>query len=88
MDRRPDRDRARVPRGRLPAREAGALGERPLGAWLVVAPLLLDYGAAAAANSVAVGAIVIALSLLRGKVPEDRFGGGWPSLWHDGDAAP
>jgi hypothetical protein len=56
------------------------LANVPLGAWLVVAPLLLDHPARAAMNSVLVGFAVVAFSLGRGRV-RTRFGGGWRSLW-------
>ncbi|HEV2147993.1 MAG TPA: SPW repeat protein [Longimicrobiaceae bacterium] len=50
------------------------------GVWLLLAPWLLGFPAAAAWNSVAVGVLVIGLSLVRGTV-ESRFGGGWRVLW-------
>jgi hypothetical protein len=52
----------------------------PLGLVLAVAPLLLDYGVGAMANSLVVGALLAALSLVRGS-RNQRFGGGWSSLW-------
>jgi hypothetical protein len=51
----------------------------PLGAWLVAAPLVLNHGAPAAATSVACGAVVAALSLVRGAV-RHHFGGNWSVL--------
>ena len=53
----------------------------PLGAWLLVAPWILGYEQTAPIiNDMAVGAAVIAFSLVRGKVTQ-RFGGGWRSLF-------
>lgn len=53
---------------------------RPLGAWLLVAPWLLGYDTSATINSLVIGALVIAFTFLGGEV-EQRFGGGWSSLW-------
>lgn len=50
------------------------------GAWLIIAPLLLGYEGAAVINSIAVGVVVIGVSMIRGKV-EGHFGGGWTALW-------
>ncbi len=58
----------------------------PLGAWLVVAPLLLDHPSNAAVNSVVVGIAVVLLARARG-TPRTRFGGGWRSLRQKPDAA-
>jgi hypothetical protein len=52
----------------------------PIGAWLVLAPWVLGYGTAEAANSTAVGLLVAASACLRGKA-EESFGGGWRVLW-------
>ena len=52
----------------------------PLGAWLVIAPILLQSTVPAAINSVAVGAASIAFSAIRGRITH-RFGGGWSALW-------
>ena len=51
--------------------------------WLVVAPLVLGFGGAAAVDSVAVGLAVAVLSRWKGQVESD-FGGGWSSLWPPG----
>src|SRR4051812_44898861 len=56
----------------------------PVGAWLLIAPWVLHYdgggsyssGGAATANSLIVGTLLIALSLVRGTV-KGRYGGGW-----------
>ena len=56
-----------------------------LGAVLVLAPLFAPFDAAAAWNSVAVGALLAGLAFVRGTVDE-RFGGGWWALW-TGDVA-
>ncbi|HLT46676.1 MAG TPA: SPW repeat protein [Rubricoccaceae bacterium] len=53
----------------------------PLGLWLIAAPFVLGYGATAPlVNSLAVGAALAALSLVRGTV-DKRFGGGWRAVW-------
>lgn len=52
-----------------------------LGAWLLLAPWVLGYPTTATVNSLVVGAALIALSRVRGKV-EDRFGGGWSRVWN------
>lgn len=54
-----------------------------LGAWLLAAPWLFHYPAAATASSVTVGALLAGLSFVRSRV-EERFGGGWSSLWAQG----
>ena len=55
----------------------------PLGLWLVAAPWVLGYdGAWVIANSMAAGAIVAALGLVKGTITQ-RFGGGWRALWQD-----
>ena len=42
---------------------------------------MLDYGATApTVNSLAVGAVLAALSFVKGEV-EHRFDGGWAMLW-------
>jgi hypothetical protein len=52
----------------------------PLGAWLVAAPLLISHGWPAAVTSMASGAAVVLLSMVRGTA-HDRFGGGWSAMW-------
>jgi hypothetical protein len=54
-----------------------------LGGWLVLAPWVLGYDTAALLHSTAVGALMSGCALVRGKV-EQRFGGGWASLWKPG----
>ena len=52
----------------------------PLGAWLLLAPWILGYDdTTAIINDMAVGALVIVFSLVKGKV-EQRFGGGWSAI--------
>lgn len=51
----------------------------PVGAFLVIAPLLFDYPLAGAINAVLSGVALIALCAVRGRVSE-RFGGGWRAL--------
>lgn len=63
-----------------------------MGVWLIVSPFVLDYSQPAALiNNVAVGAMVIGFSLVKGRV-SNRFGGGWSGLWkpnslHETEAA-
>ena len=52
----------------------------PIGAWLVVAPLLLDFPTDAAVNSVACGVATLVLAPM-GRVDQSRYGGGWVTLW-------
>jgi hypothetical protein len=53
----------------------------PLGLWLLTAPWVLGYAATApTVNSMAVGALLAALSLVKGTV-DARFGGGWRAVW-------
>ena len=55
----------------------------PLGLWVLVAPWVLGAdGTWAVVNGMAAGALVMALSLVKGKV-EKTYGGGWSSLWSD-----
>lgn len=67
-------------------------GNTVFGAWLLVAPWLLGYATwTTRLNDVLVGAVVIAVSLVRGRV-DDTFAGGWSSLWscrelHDPEGA-
>lgn len=52
----------------------------PIGAWLVISPIFLDYGrGSAVAVAIIVGAAVIGLAFVKGKV-EKRYGGGWAAL--------
>ena len=52
-----------------------------LGAALILAPLLFGYGSTAASiNGAATGALVAALSTVRG-ARRTRVGGGWTVLW-------
>ena len=56
----------------------------PLGAWLIVSPILLRYDSSIGiATTVAVGLAVVAFSFVRGK-RKNRFGGGWKALWRRG----
>lgn len=54
----------------------------PLGLWLVTAPLVIDQPAVAGITSAAAGALVIGLSLVRGRL-KHPYGGSWRSLWRD-----
>lgn len=64
-----------------------------LGGWLLWAPWVLGYESTLAIlNDTVVGALVVALSLIKGTVHQ-RFGGGWRSLWqkhpaHEQEARP
>jgi hypothetical protein len=51
-----------------------------LGAWLVVAPFVLGSSGTARVDGILVGALVLALSLVRGG-SKSRFGGGWRAIW-------
>lgn len=57
----------------------------PLGAWLVIAPLILGYDSGAATISSVASGVVIAASTFVGGGLADEFGGGWktvfPSRW-------
>lgn len=53
----------------------------PLGAWLLLAPWILGYDVTVATvNDMAVGVLVIGLSLIKRDI-EGSYGGGWDSLW-------
>ena len=57
------------------------------GAWLLVAPWLLMYGPTVPrVNSTIAGVLLIGFALVHGPV-EQRFGGGWPAIWHPDTAA-
>lgn len=52
----------------------------PIGAWLILSPIFLDYeSGTAVAVAIAVGLAVTALAFIEGKV-EKRYGGGWSAL--------
>ncbi len=55
-----------------------------LGAWLVVAPLILNHGFATTLQSASLGLIVMLLALLPGRRRE-RLDGGWAILWKGSD---
>jgi hypothetical protein len=51
------------------------------GAWLLLAPWVLGYDATTAiVNDMVIGAAVIGLSLVKGKV-SGTYGGGWSVIW-------
>lgn len=53
----------------------------PLGAWLLLAPWVLGYdNSSSIINDMLVGALVLSLSFVKGKVTE-TFGGGWSAIW-------
>ena len=53
----------------------------PLGAWLLLAPWVLGYDSSGpVVNDMLVGALVLGLSFVKGRVTE-TFGGGWSTLW-------
>lgn len=51
-----------------------------IGLWLIAAPWILGYGTMPLVNSIAVGAAMAGLALIRGEI-KDTFGLGWSSLW-------
>jgi hypothetical protein len=51
-----------------------------LGFWLLAAPWVLGYATAATLNSSVVGLSIAVAATVRGRIQE-RFGGGWLSLW-------
>jgi len=51
-----------------------------LGLWLIVSPIILSHPPVAMAHSVVGGAVVVAMSLIRGRLNK-RYGGGWSQLW-------
>jgi hypothetical protein len=53
---------------------------RPVGAWLVAAPVVLGYPVMPSVHSMAAGLVMVALSCLGGRVTK-QFGGGWRALW-------
>lgn len=56
----------------------------PLGAWLLLAPWVLGYQETAPIlNDMLVGAAVVGLSLVKGKITEST-GGGWTTTWKSG----
>ncbi len=52
----------------------------PLGAWMVIAPLLFSYPAMGAVSAVVSGLLTIALPFKPRKI-EERFAGGWTVLF-------
>ena len=51
------------------------------GAWLVIAPFVLDYQSSVEIwTTILSGAIIAALSLVRGEI-KGKYGGGWRSLF-------
>lgn len=55
-----------------------------VGLWQLAAPFVLGgYSGGALANSLAVGALLIAFSLVRGKTGQS-YGGGWRAVWRAG----
>ena len=59
----------------------------PLGVWLAASPMVYDYPFAGAVNVVLLGIMIAILATLGGAV-QQRFAGGWSSLWRQagGDA--
>lgn len=56
----------------------------PLAFWLLIAPWILGYhNTIASANDMLVGALVLLLSLVKGRITSS-YGGGWSSLWKSG----
>lgn len=51
-----------------------------IGLLLLIAPWVLGYATVPTANSMVVGAAIVGLSRIRGRVAE-RFDGGWSRVW-------
>ena len=53
----------------------------PPAAWLLLAPWVLGYESTGAlVNDMLVGAVVLGLSFVKGKITE-TYGGGWSAIW-------
>ena len=53
----------------------------PPAAWLLLAPWVLGYESTnAIVNDMLVGAVVLGLSFVKGKITE-TYGGGWSAIW-------
>ena len=50
------------------------------GAWLILSPFIIGFGASAQAIDIAGGIAVILFSLHKGKI-KNKYGGGWRSLF-------
>lgn len=51
-------------------------------AWLILAPWVLGYeNTTAIVNDMAVGILVIAFAMVKGKIGA-TYGGGWQAIWH------
>lgn len=57
----------------------------PLGAWAIVAPLLLDYPQAGTVHSITSGVLLIGTALAIEPLPRQKFAGGWKALFEDRD---
>lgn len=55
----------------------------PVAAWMVIAPWILGFPTDATISSLVVAAIVTVLTLISGAT-NGNYGGGWSSLWSDG----
>lgn len=53
-----------------------------LGGWLIISVWMFDHPTAVLLSDVITGVLVMALACVRGGV-EQRYGGGWSSLWSD-----
>ena len=53
-----------------------------IGVWLLIAPWLLSFPAAARVNAIAVGLVLLGVSLLGGRT-EAEMGGGWRAIWQE-----
>lgn len=54
----------------------------PMAIWLLLAPWILGYETTAPIiNDMAVGAVVLGLSFVKG-TKSQKFGGGWKAVWH------
>lgn len=54
----------------------------PLGSWLVISPIFIEYNSTnAVIINILIGILVVALSLVKGKI-QNRFAGGWGGLFN------
>lgn len=55
----------------------------PLGLWAVASAFLLDGSTAAAVSSIATGVVLLASAIAIGRMPTERYAGGWKALMED-----
>lgn len=54
-----------------------------LGMWVVLSPLVLSYEAPATIHSALSGTVLIVTAVAIGRMPTERFAGGWRALMRD-----